>query len=193
MPDVADAGAIPRVETRRLLLRALDERDAPSATFYADPDVMRYIPRGHWERDDVGRKFTKMLEIVGERWRQDGFGMWGIVLKDTGVLIGHCGLQRLENGDEIEVYYLLDKPYWNRGIATEAASAVLRFGASRGLTKIVAVAFPDNLASQRVMEKIGMTFAGRAHHYGAELVKYVAPASGSARTESAPGAGNEPA
>ena len=191
--DLASSGDVPRIETRRLVLRAFDERDAPSVTFYADPDVMRYIPRGHWGRDDVERKFAKMVEVGRERWGQDGFGMWGIVFKDTGAVIGHCGLQRLEGGDEVEVYYLLDKPYWNRGIATEAASAVLGFGARRGLTKIVAVAFPDNRASQRVMEKIGMTFAGRAHHYGAELVKYVLPASETAGTESNPDAGNEPA
>ena len=182
---------VPRIETERLILRAFDETDAPAVAFYADPDVMRFMPRGHWAREDVERKFVKMLEIVRDRWREHGFGMWAVVLKSTNAVIGHCGLQRLEGGEDVEVFYLLDKPYWNRGIATEAASAALRFGAERGLTKIVAVAFPENLASQRVMEKSGLTFAGRANHYGAELVKYVMTVGAAARTETGPGVGND--
>lgn len=162
----------PRIETDRLVLRALDEADAPSVTFYTDPDVMRFIPRGPWIREDVERKFLTMLDIVRDKWRKEGFGMWGIVLRSNGTLIGHCGLARLEGGDDIEIYYLLDKPYWNKGIATEAACAVVRFGIARGLTDLVAVAFPENRASQRVMEKVGMTYVGRAHHFGVELVKY---------------------
>ena len=180
----------PRVETERLILRAFEESDASSVMFYADPEVMRYIPRGPWGRDDVEGKFTRMLDVVRDRWRDNGFGMWAVELKQTGVVIGHCGLQRLEAGDEIEVFYLLDKPYWNQGIATEAARATLRFATQRDLRNVVAVAMPENGASQRVMAKAGMTHVGRANHYGFELVKYAMTSTRPTQAESAPAGGN---
>jgi len=58
--------------------------------------------------------------------------MWAVVLKRTGAVIGHVGLQNLEGGDEIEIYYLLDKPHWDQGLATEAATAVYRFAREKG-------------------------------------------------------------
>lgn len=182
--------AVPRIETERLVLREFEPRDAPSVTFYADPDVMRFIPRGAWKREDVEDGFLRMVDHRHAQWQSVGFGMWAIELKRSGAVIGHCGLQRLENGDEIEVYYLLDKPYWNQGIATEAARAALAFAAARGLRNIVAVAMPENIPSQRVMEKAGMIHVGRARHFGFELVKYAAPAGDGSRAESAPAGGN---
>ena len=179
----------PQIETERLILRAFEPSDAPSVMFYADPEVMRYIPRGPWKSDDVEAGFLRMVENRRVQWQSVGFGMWAVVLKQTGVVIGHCGLQRLEAGDEIEVFYLLDKPYWNQGIATEAARATLRFAEERGLNNIVAVAMPENGASQRVMAKAGMTHVGRATHYGFELVKYAMTSTRATKAESTPGGG----
>jgi ribosomal-protein-alanine N-acetyltransferase len=190
MPD-ATSGSAPRIETERLVLRAFEESDAASVMFYADPEVMRYIPRGPWRSDDVEAGFKRMVENRRVQWQNVGFGLWAIVLKETGAVIGHCGLQHIEGGDEVEVFYLLDKPYWNQGIATEAARAALRFATERGLTAVVALAYPDNHASQRVMEKAGLSPAGRARHYGAELVKYVARLAGVGRAESEPEDRNE--
>jgi len=189
MSDSSRSDGAPRIETERLVLRAFEADDAPSVAFYADPEVMRYIPRGPWDRDDLEGRFKRMLDLVRDRWRDNGFGMWAVELKQTGVVIGHCGLQRLESGDEIEVFYLLDKPYWSRGIATEAARATLRFAAQRGLKNIVAVAMPENGASQRVMAKAGMTHVGRATHYGFELVKYAMLSTRASKAESAPAGG----
>jgi len=190
MPE-ATSGCAPRIETERLILRAFDDGDSSSVMFYADPEVMRYIPRGPWRSDDVEAGFLRMIEHRRAQWRSVGFGMWAVELKQTGVVIGHCGLQRLEGGDEIEVYYLLDRPYWNQGLATEAARAMLRFATERGLKNIVAVAMPENGASQRVMAKAGMVHVGRAKHFGLDLVKYVAREATDERAESERDAGNE--
>lgn len=191
MSDVeAAGGTVPRIETERLLLREFEPSDGHSVTFYADPEVMRYIPRGPWRSDDVEPGFLRMIAFRHAQWQSAGFGMWAIVLKQTGVVIGHCGLQRLESVDEIEVFYLLDKPYWNQGIASEAALATLRFAAEHDLKNIVAVAMPENGASQRVMAKVGMTNVGRAQHYGFELVKYAMTSTRAAEAESAPSGGN---
>lgn len=183
-------GDVPRIETERLILRAFEDDDVDDVVFFADPEVMRFIPRGAWKREEVESIFPRMVARRREEWQNIGYGMWAVVLKETGAVIGHCGLQRLEDSDEIEVYYLLDKPYWNRGIATEATLAALRFADELGLKNIVAVAMPENGASQRVMEKSGMTHAGRAHHYGLELVKYELSSTREAKAESVRSGGN---
>jgi len=188
--DSAGSNAAARIETERLLLRAFDESDVGEVAFFADPEVMRYIPRGAWKREDVASIFPRVVARRRDEWRDAGYGMWAVVLKQTGKVIGNCGLQRLEDTDEIEVYYLLDKPHWNQGIATEATRAALRFAHERGLKNIVAVAMPENGASQRVMAKAGMSHIGRARHYGLELVKYEMPSTRETKAEPAPAAGN---
>ena len=185
-----DALSVPRIETERLVLREFEASDARAVAFYADPEVMRFIPRGPWKSDDLGPGFSRMREYRHAQWQRAGYGMWAIVLKQTGVVIGHCGLQPLDGGDEIEVFYLLDKPYWNQGIASEAARAALGYAAERGLKNVVAVAMPENGASQRVMAKVGMTPVGRAKHYGFELVKYAVTSTGAPEAESSPSGGN---
>ena len=176
---------VPRIETERLILRAFEEDDIGDVAFFADPEVMRYIPRGAWKREEVGSIFPRMVARRREEWRNVGYGMWAVVLKKTGAVIGQCGLQRLDDGDEIEVYYLLDKPHWNKGIATEATLAALRFAKGLGLKNIVAVAMPENGASKRVMQKSGMTHVGRAYHYGLGVVKYELSATRVAKADSA--------
>jgi RimJ/RimL family protein N-acetyltransferase len=163
----------PIVETNRLRLRPFEEADAPSVGFYTDPDVMRFIPGGARDRSLLETRFRAQAANARDQWSRHGFGMWAVTLKDMGALIGHCGLQHLPGTDEIEVYYLLDKPHWNKGIGTEATIAALRFGFERaGLARVVAIAMPDNIASQRVMQKAGMRLVGAAHHYGCDCIKY---------------------
>ncbi|GAA3934450.1 hypothetical protein Aau02nite_25050 [Amorphoplanes auranticolor] len=66
-----------------------------------------------------------------EEWQRDGFGMWIAEVAATGQIIGHCGLQRLEGGDEVEVGYYLGRTAWGQGYATEAARAGLAYGFDR--------------------------------------------------------------
>jgi RimJ/RimL family protein N-acetyltransferase len=163
----------PEIETHRLLLRGFEEGDASSVGFFADPDVMRYIPGGPGDPALLDSRFRARLVKIAEQWTRHGFGMWAIVLKESGSVIGQCGLGYIPDSDEVEVYYLLDKPYWSRGIATEATIAALAFGFERaGLERIVAIAMPENVASRRVMEKSGMRLEGAAHHYDMDCVKF---------------------
>ena len=145
------------------------------AATYADPEVMQYIPGGVWSLERTRQIVARMRELE----RQNGFGFYPIVRQDDGLLLGHCGLGRLENGDEIEVAYILDKAYWHTGYASEAATACIEHAFAAGFAnRIVAVAFPENVRSTAVMRRIGMHRVGRAHHFGAELEKYeIMPAS----------------
>lgn len=89
------------------------------------------------------------------------------VYRENGELIGFCGLDHLWGGEEIEIGYWLAPDYWGKGLATEAAQAVLRYGFGRlGLLRIVAVAHPENQASIRVLEKLGMAFEKTVLHEG---------------------------
>jgi ribosomal-protein-alanine N-acetyltransferase len=106
---------------------------------------------------------------------RQGFGFYPLVDKRSGALAGHAGLGHLEGGEEVEVAYILDVPYWGRGLATEAARAFLSDGfAHHALTRIVAVAFPENRASIAVMQHCGMLPCGIARHFGREVEKYEA-------------------
>ncbi|HEV2705378.1 MAG TPA: GNAT family N-acetyltransferase [Pyrinomonadaceae bacterium] len=166
-----DELSIPELETERLRLRAFRPTDLDAfARLRADPEVMRYIGTGtpHTREQSLERMQANIA-----RWRTNGFGHWAVVEKSSGELMGWCGLARLDETPEVEVGYGLARRFWGAGAATEAARASLRFGFEQlGLERIAAVAFPENTASRRVMEKLGMTYLRRAHYYGAELVYY---------------------
>jgi RimJ/RimL family protein N-acetyltransferase len=82
--------------------------------------------------------------------------VWAVVHKKHQKLIGHCGFKFLENTPEVQIGYLLLPSYWGRGLATEAASAALKYGFEVAkFGRVVAIAKPENIASRRVMEKVG--------------------------------------
>ncbi len=99
--------------------------------------------------------------------------IYPILLKERDEIIGHCGLNHLEGGAEIEIAYLIDDRFWHQGFATEISRAVLQeaFRAT-DIDRIVAVAFPENTHSIAVMQRIGMQAIGIARHFGADVVKY---------------------
>lgn len=149
---------------------------------WSDPEVMRYITPEGWpyareESPDLVRKVISFFE-------EHGFGQWAVTLKESGELIGYCGLKILKATGEVELLYGVGKSYWNRGLVTEAARAALRYGfETAGAEKIVAIALPENVGSWRVMEKAGMRRDGTMRHEGYDCVRYVAT-----REEFEPGA-----
>jgi RimJ/RimL family protein N-acetyltransferase len=162
----------PIVETDRLLLRRWNDEDAAqTAHIYAKPEVMQCIPGGVWSSERTARIIARMRELDVEQ----GYGFYPVVVKSLGTVIGHCGLGLLEQGPEIEVAYILDSPYWGKGYAGEAARAIVAHAFSKlHISRIVAVAFPENVRSIAVMRSIGMTPVGLAQHFGMTVVKYEA-------------------
>lgn len=160
---------MPEIETARVRLRQLnlDDLDALFG-IYSNSEVMKYVGKGARTKDETLAALIKMIE----HWKH-GFGMWAIIHKDNSKFTGRCGLCFLDNTPEIELGYTLDKPYWNMGLATEASLAILKYGFEQiGLKRIVAIARPENLASQRVMQKVGMKFEKNAHYYNSDVVYY---------------------
>lgn len=140
-------------------------------SMYAKPHVMAWIPGGAWDRPQTERFVARMIEAHD---RQD-LCIYPVLRKESDEIIGHCGLNHLERGPEIEIAYLFDEPYWRQGFATEIAGAVLeRAFQTLDIERIVAVAFPENTRSFAVMQRIGMRRVGVAHHFNADVVKYEA-------------------
>ncbi len=145
-----------QTETARLRLRPFTPTDFDDLYgLYSDPEVMRYIGHGVRTREETEQGLARM---VGH-WSRVGPGMWAVHEKGSGLFVGRCGLQPLLDTSEVELGYTLHRAFWGRGYATEGSRAALRFGFETvGLTRIVAIARPENTGSRRVMEKVGMTY-----------------------------------
>lgn len=95
-------------------------------------------------------------------------------LRATGALLGRCGLQHIAETDEVEVDFILDRHYWGQGFATEAGQVSLQYGfAVLNLAQVVGIVHPGNLASRRVLEKLGMQFVEEAEYFGMSCYRYV--------------------
>ena len=163
--------SIHEIETARLRLRGFrpDDLDALCQVF-GDPEVMKYISGGKPRTREATEE--GLLRSI-EGWHKRGFGLWAVEEKATGRMVGYCGLIYLEDTPEIEVAYGLAKSVWGRGYAVEAARAALEFGFEQlKLERVVAVVNPENVASQRVLEKLGMKHTKNVRHYGEDLMYY---------------------
>lgn len=159
------------IETPRLLLRQFTMDDLDDLhLIYSHPDLTQYLSN---EQPLRLEQTQAAINSIIETWRQHKFGVWAVVYKEHQKLIGHCGLKFLENTLEIQIGYLLLKAYWGRGLGTEAAAAVLKYSFEVvKLERIVAIAKPENIASRRVMEKIGMKYEKDAYYYDNDVVYY---------------------
>ena len=137
----------------------------------SDPNVTRYYPPGFSvNQEDILSSMPRRLD----RWRTQGFGQLGVFDKVSGRPAGYCGLQHLDGTAEIELFYGLTEEFWGRGLATEAARAMLRFGFETvTLASVCAVTHPENIASQRILDKLGFARAVEPKRfYGLDLVYF---------------------
>jgi [ribosomal protein S5]-alanine N-acetyltransferase len=143
------------LETKRLTLREMNLDDIDDLLgVLSDPESMRFYPK------PLDRPMTQMwIERNIQRYSQHGFGLWAIILKESGQLIGDCGLvvQEVDGVEEIEIGYHMRRDLWGQGLATEAAQACREYGFGQlGFDKLVSLINPANMASRRVAEKNGM-------------------------------------
>jgi ribosomal-protein-alanine N-acetyltransferase len=163
--------SIPTIPTSRLILRAFTKEDVgPLHRILGEEDVLRYFPNTKPpSQDQVGKLISAQLK----HWTEHGYGWWAVEPRRENELIGWSGLQFLPETKEVEVAYLLGKAFWGKGLATEAAQASLQFGFENfELESIVAIVHPENIASQRVIEKLGMSFVDRTHYFGMDCYRY---------------------
>jgi len=163
---------MPEVETVRLRLRMLAPSDLDRlCLILGDLRVVTFLGV------EAGKPFSraeceKVLDTAIAAWSKYGYGRWAVIDKVTGELIGLCGLRSREGTPEL--LYILAEAYWNRGLATEAAGACLRFGFEElELSRIIAFTRLENVASRRVLEKLGMSYEGEVREAGVDGVMYV--------------------
>jgi ribosomal-protein-alanine N-acetyltransferase len=158
-------------ETVRLQFRAFMVDDAEAFfSLNSHPDVMRYTGEPLLRSLEAGRDAIANHKDFDEV----GYGRWACVLRETQTIIGFCGLKYLPDLDVVDVGYRFLPEYWGRGLATEACAASLDFGFSTlHLDQIVGLVLPDNAASMRVLEKVGMLSDGEFVFDGMETLRYV--------------------
>lgn len=158
------------LKTPRLDLRRFETDDAPF--FYKmnnDADVLKYTGDEPFQSVEAARQFI----VDYDHYTQHGYGRWTVVLRKTGEPLGFCGLKYHADGDYVDLGYRLIKEYWGQGFATEAAQACVVYGFHHlDLKEIVGRTAQDNIASIKVLEKIGMKFWKHAPCEGIENSVY---------------------
>ena len=144
-------------ETPRLILRQFTESDAPLILqLNSDPEIVKYVHEPVLETEDQAKNI--IVNIILPQYSKN-LGRWAIYSKDNNEFIGWCGLKYVPARDEIDLGYRLIQSAWGKGLATEAAMHTLEYGFNLlNLQLITGRAHVQNLASIRVLEKIGMQF-----------------------------------
>ena len=156
------------LETPRLLLRELSRDDLDVvAEMLAHPEVMRF-----WPKPCSREEAEDWIRRQQERYARDGYGYWLALDKASGNPVGQAGLlaQEVDGVMEIGIGYIIHRPYWRQGYATEAAAHCRDYAFSTlGKPRVTALVRPENEVSQKVARKIGLKlerltiFAGFQH------------------------------
>jgi [ribosomal protein S5]-alanine N-acetyltransferase len=143
------------LETDRLRLREFEASDADALeAVLGDEETMKFYPHA-FSREEVEAWIARWRD----RYFRDGFGLWAMILKETEGLIGDCGLitQDVDGVVDVEVGWHVRRDLWRQGLATEAATACVELAFTKlGLPRVISLIRPENIASRRVAEKLGM-------------------------------------
>ena len=157
-------------ETERLFLRELNENDFGALCKIMQDDATMYAYEGAFSDEEVQEWLDRQLS----RYREYGFGLWAVVLKETGEVIGQCGLtmQPWKNEEVLEIGYLFQRQFWHNGYATEAAAACKKYAFEvLKADEVCSIIRDTNIPSQKVAERNGMTKADEwtKHYRGVDM------------------------
>ncbi len=161
----------PVLETPRLALREMSPSDLDFvAAMLAHPEVMRYYPR-LYSRDEAREWIERQLG----RYARNGHGLWLVLDRATGEPVGQVGLvlQLVDGVEEPEIGYLIHRPFWRQGLATEAALGVRNWAFEiLGLERVISLIRSENLPSQGVARKLGMAPGKRVQFHELEHIVF---------------------
>jgi ribosomal-protein-alanine N-acetyltransferase len=164
------------METPRLRLRRVVPEDEPDLiALDSDPEVMRHVgsPAGVKSAEETAERVRRRI-LEGGGADDGGLGFWRIEGRADEVFYGLGGLIRMPAGDDVEIAYRLRRAAWGRGIASEAAAALVGHALDTlGLPRVVAVTYPDNVASQRVLDKLRFERRGLVEYKGVQTTYHV--------------------
>lgn len=165
------------LETKRLILREMTQDDLPALQGILQDEETMYAYNGAFDEAETQAWLDRQLS----RYAQYGFGLWAVVLKESGGMIGQCGLTMQPwCGDEVlEVGYLFNRAFWHHGYATEAARGCMEYAFDLlGAREVCSIIRETNLPSRRVAERNGMTMRDTwvKHYRGIDMphVRYCA-------------------
>ena len=145
-------------ETKRLILREVEQGDSKAIfELFNEPEVMKYFSNTPRSIEEAHERIQREIN----RYTEHGFGLWATVLKDTGKVIGQCGLlaQIVDEVKETEIGYTLARKYRGQGFATEAAKAIKNYGFNKlKFNRLISIIDPKNIASQKVALRTGLAF-----------------------------------
>jgi RimJ/RimL family protein N-acetyltransferase len=158
------------LETGRLYLRQIVPKDAETVYMLnLDQEVIRYTGDRPFTDIDTAGKFL----VNYDHYKKYGFGRWAVINKQDNVFLGWCGLKYSANTNDHDIGFRFFRKYWNKGYATESANACIEYGFGKlGLPFIVGRALKANVASIRVLEKIGLTYLSDFDFEGHDGVIY---------------------
>lgn len=158
------------LETDRIYLRKLNKTDCDDLCEILQDTETMYA----YEHAFCDEEVRAWLENQLRRYADDGFGLWALIDRVSGVFVGQAGLtwQNTDRGVELEMGYLLKKRFWHQGYATEAACACRDYAFhSLNKDKVVAIIRDNNYSSRKVAERVGMKreHSFVKHYYGLEM------------------------
>jgi RimJ/RimL family protein N-acetyltransferase len=158
------------LETKRLILHPMLESDMEALhRIFTDPKVMAAFNHPLFTREQMESWLKRNLDHQDEF----GYGLFSVILKETGELIGDCGLEQMEDMGGAELGYDFRSDFWNQGYATEAATAVRDYAFDiLQLPQLISLIRVGNLASKSVAEKVGMGLIEEFTRYDIRYWKY---------------------
>lgn len=143
------------LKTKRLYLHEMTSEEAQDAfELNNDPEVIKYTGDPPFESINAAREFL----INYADYKKNGIGRWAVRLQENDTFLGWCGLKLHDNG-EVDLGFRFHKRYWNQGFATEASISCLDFAFNEKHVKyVIGRVMHENIASQKVLEKVGMTY-----------------------------------
>jgi [ribosomal protein S5]-alanine N-acetyltransferase len=172
------------IETERLVLRHLEESDAPFILeLLNDPSFLQYIGDKGVRTLDDARAYIRDGPVSS--YATHGHGLNHVALKESGEAIGMCGLLRRPTLEHPDIGFAFLPTYWGQGYALEAAQAVMEHGRSvLGIEHVVAIASPDNVSSARLLNRVGLRLQEERDDGTGKPVAFFSPAQGSTTARS---------
>ena len=162
------------LETERLILREMTIEDLPATREIVCDEQTMYAWNGALSEEENLTQLQKQMR----GYREDGFGRWAVVLKETGKVIGICGLQWCETDQDrvLEIGYLFNRAYWHNGYAAEAAVACKKYAFDvLKVDEVFSLVRDTNITSMNVAIRNGMLIRRRytKHYKGEDMPHYV--------------------
>jgi [ribosomal protein S5]-alanine N-acetyltransferase len=151
------------INTEHLILRPFCESDSEAMfKIQCNTEMTKYTPDEPWKSIEEGYEFIKLAQRLYEQEYSAFRHFFAVIDRESQNLIGYCGVGGIDyDHSENEVFYAIEKSFWGKGYATECGKAMLEYGfVQLGLPKIIGAVDKENLASIRVLEKIGLKRVG---------------------------------